>query len=278
MMIERLQASDGPATAKRRRRLEGDRLSKFARQQHIISQLTAAPTLRASELASALGVSGETIRRDLMELQDQKLINRTHGGASRPFALEAALTDRKAIMIGEREAIAIAVADLILPNEVLMLGAGATTFHVARRLASRAHDITVITHDFAIANALAANPSIRVLCCPGRYHATEGYVFGTQTIGYINSYEANRAIVGATGINSRGLNDADEEAGAIYGAMARRAAEAILVADHSKFDQRALTVFAHWTDIDRLVTDRQPEGALAATLRDAGTETIVAQS
>ena len=278
MMSERYPATDSTASDGRRRKPEGDRLSKFARQQHIVSQLTAAPMLRASELAAALGVSGETIRRDLMELQEQKLINRTHGGASRPFAHEAALTDRKAVMIAEREAIAGAVADLILPNEVLMIGAGATTFHVARRLAARVNDITVITHDFAIANALAANPSIRVLCCPGRYHATEGYVFGTQTIGYINSYEANRAIVGATAINSRGLNDADEEAGAIYGAMARRAAEAILVADHSKFDQRALTVFAQWTAIDRLVTDKQPEGALATALREAGTETIVAQS
>jgi len=121
------------------------------------------------------------------------------------------------------------------------------------------------------------NSSIRVLCCPGRYHPTEGYVFGTQTIASINSYEANRAIVSATGISARGINDADDEAGAIYGAMVRRAAEAIIVADHTKFDQRALTVFAHWTDIDRLVTDRQPEGAMAAALREAGTETIVAQ-
>jgi DeoR/GlpR family transcriptional regulator of sugar metabolism len=276
-MSERLQATDVAAVDKRPRRLDGDRVSKLARHKHIISQLTAAPTLRASELAVALGVSGETIRRDLMELQEQKLINRTYGGASRPFALEPALTDRKAIMIAEREAIADAVTDLVLPNEVLMLGAGATTFHVARRLASRAHDITVITHDFAIAAALAANPSIRVLCCPGRYHATEGYVFGAQTIASINGYETNRAIVGATGISARGTNDADDEAGAIYGAMVKRAAEAIVVADHSKFDQRALTVFAHWTEIDRLVTDKQPEGALATALREAGTETIVAQ-
>src|SRR5882757_5846433 len=147
-MSERLQATDVSAKP---RKSEGDRLSKLARHQHIISQLTAAPTLRASELAAVLGVSGETIRRDLMELQEQKLINRTYGGASRPFALEPTLTDRKAIMIAEREAIGAAIADLILPNEVLMLAAGATTFHVARRLASRARDITVITHDFAIA-------------------------------------------------------------------------------------------------------------------------------
>jgi len=277
MTSERLQATDASATDKRPRKSEGDRLSKLARHKHIIAQLTAAPTLRASELAAVLGVSGETIRRDLMELQEQKLINRTYGGASRPFALEPALTDRKAIMTAERKAIAAAIVDLILPNEVLMLGAGATTFHIARRLAERVQDITVITHDFAIAAAVAVNPSIRVLCCPGRYHPTEGYVFGTQTIASINSYEANRAIVGATGIGARGINDADDEAGAIYGAMVKRAAEAIVVADHTKFEQRALTVFAHWTDIDRLVTDQQPEGALATALRESGTEIIVAQ-
>ncbi len=277
MTSERLQTADASATDKRPRRLEGDRLSKLERHQHIISQLKAAPTLRASELAAVLGVSGETIRRDLMELSEQKLINRTYGGASRPFALEPTLVDRKAFMIAEREAMADAIAQLILPNDVLMLAAGATTFHVARRLAARAHDITVITHDYAVAAALSVNPSIRVLCCPGRYHPTEGYVFGTQTIASINSYEANRAIVSATGIGARGINDADDAAGAIYGAMVKRAAEAIIVADHTKFEQRALTVFAHWTDIDRLVTDRQPEGALANALREAGTEIIVAQ-
>src|ERR1700737_648798 len=234
MTSERLQATDASATDKRSRKPEGDRFSKVGRHQHIISQLTAAPTLRASELAAVLGVSGETIRRDLMELQEQKLINRTYGGASRPFALEPILTDRKAIMIAEREAIAAAIADLILPNEVLMLAAGATTFHVARRLASRVHDITVITHDFAIAAALAVNATIRVLCCPGRYHATEGYVFGTQTIASINGYEANRAIVGATGISARGINDADDEAGAIYGAMGKRAAKPIIGAEQRK--------------------------------------------
>jgi DeoR/GlpR family transcriptional regulator of sugar metabolism len=277
MNSERLPATDATAPQKRpSKRPEGDRFSKLGRHKHIISQLTAAPTLRASELAAALGVSGETIRRDLMELQEHGLINRTYGGASRPFALEPSLPDRKATMIAERKAIASVIADLILPNEVLMLGAGATTFHVARGLAVQAKDITVITHDFAIAAALATNPSIRVLCCPGRYHPSEGYVYGTQTIANINSYEANRAIVSATGIGGRGIYDADDEAGAIYGAMVRRAAEAIVVADHTKFEQRALTVFAAWTDIDRLVTDRQPEGALATALRDAGTEIIVA--
>src|SRR5258706_15138066 len=91
MTSERSQPTDTATTDKRPRKLEGDRFSKLARHKHIISQLTAAPTLRASELAAALGVSGETIRRDLMELQEQKLINPTYGGAPAPLVLATPL-------------------------------------------------------------------------------------------------------------------------------------------------------------------------------------------
>jgi DeoR/GlpR family transcriptional regulator of sugar metabolism len=255
---------------------ERDRLSKSLRHQRILAQLEAAPTLRASELAAALSVSGETIRRDLMELHKQGRVNRTYGGASRPFALEPARGDRRNKMIVEREAIATAVASMILPKEVLMFGGGSTTYHVARAVAAHCHDITVITHDFAIATALGVNPSIRVLFCGGRLIPDESFVVGSLTIASLNDYEANRAIVGASGIGARGVYITDEDVGAVYATMIQRAAEAIVVADHSKFDQPALAIFARWDAIDRLVTDRRPTGALVTALRESGTEAVVA--
>ena len=115
-----------------------------------------------------------------------------------------------------------------------------------------------------------------MLFCPGRYHPNEGYVYGAQTIASINSYEANRAIVGATGFSERGINDANDEAGAIYSAMVKRAAEAIVVADNSKFDQRALIVYAQWHEITKLVTDVRPTGRLEDAIESAGTEIIIA--
>src|SRR5450631_2185230 len=127
----RLAATPGPQTPER------DRPSKALRHQRILAQLEAAPTLRASELSAALSVSGETIRRDLMELQKQGRIDRTYGGATRPLALETARSDRRQAMIAEREAIAAVVSAMVLPGEVLMLGGGATTYHVARFLAAR---------------------------------------------------------------------------------------------------------------------------------------------
>jgi DeoR/GlpR family transcriptional regulator of sugar metabolism len=257
---------------------ERDRLSKTLRHRRILLQLEAAPTLRASELALALSVSGETIRRDLMELQKQGRINRTYGGASRPFASEPARSDRRRAMIVEREAIASVISAMILPKEVLMLGGGATTYHIARFLAAHNRDITVVTHDFASAAALGANPSIRVLFCAGRLHPDEGCLLGSQTIASLNGYEANRAIVSASGIAARGVYVTDEEAGAVFSTMIERAAEAIVVADHGKFDRMAFSICARWEAIDRLAADRAPTGALATALRESGTEVIVASA
>lgn len=252
------------------------RLTKSARQQWIMTQLAASPSLRAADLAMDLGVSNETIRRDLVELNSRGLLNRTYGGAARPFALEPAMTERMHLLVPERDAIAAAISALVREDEVLMIGAGSTTTHVARHLAANNANITVITHAFSIATALAANPTIRVLFCPGRYHGREGYVFGTQTIANLNSYEANYAIVGATGIGVRGVNDADDEAAAIYRAMALRAARAIVAVDHSKFDQPSLSLVASWDEVDRLVTDTAPPEPLARALERAGVELTIA--
>lgn len=258
--------------------ISGPRLSKAARQERIVAELSAAPTLRASELASALAVSNETIRRDLMELDEKGLINRTYGGAARPFAFEPPVRERLSLMRPERERIASAVCRLFQENEVIMMGAGATTYHIARRLAAVGRNLTVIVHDFMVAGALCHNPTIRTLFLPGRVHASEGYVFGAQTLASINTYQVNWAVVGSTGIGDFGICDADDEAAAIYRAMTQRAAESIVAADHSKFGQPSLVVYAGWSEIDRLVTDQPPPEPLAEAITQSGAKIEIADA
>lgn len=252
------------------------RLSKAERHERIVSELNASPTIRASELASALGVSHETIRRDLMELNDQGLINRTYGGAARPFAFEAPIHERLRFKINERQRIGGAVCKLFAENEVILLGAGATTNHVARCMAARCRNLTVITHDFGVAEALCHNPTIRTLFLAGRAHPGERYVFGQQTLLGIESFQANWAVVGASGVDRHGIYDADDEAAAIYRAMTMRGARSVLVADATKFNQPSLMPFANWQDIDVFVTDEAPESGLDQAITKSGVKLIVA--
>lgn len=253
------------------------RLSKRARHERIVRELMASSTLRVSELAAELGVSTETIRRDLLELDEKGLINRTYGGAVRPLGTEPSVSERHLLMVAEREALAAATVKFLKPNEVVAIGAGATTTHVARRMAAECRDITVITHSFSVATVLAANPTISVIMCPGRYNGREGMMTGSETIDFLQSYNANWAILGASGITAEGMSEAEPGAASVYKAMMQRAVETLVVADHTKFSQQALAIWGRWHDIKRLITDEPPPAPIARAMERARTELVIAR-
>src|SRR6266404_1395276 len=152
------------------------RLSKKDRQGRILAELRIS-AIRISDLAAELGVSTETIRRDLKELGESGSIDRTYGGAvARPFGFEPAWNERFNTMTEERARIATLAARLVRPGEVLAIDAGSTTLHFARCLAAELRDLTVVTNSFVVAMALAANRSIKVIACPGHYDSHEGSV------------------------------------------------------------------------------------------------------
>lgn len=251
-------------------------MSKAMRQARIVEELSRAPTMRVGELAEQLDVSVETIRRDLAELDARGLINRTYGGAVRPITVEPALAERQNLMIDERRRIAEAAAALVERDDILMIGGGATTLHFATRLATRGLPLTVITHAFSIAMALSAEPQVRILMLPGTYDGREGLIHGPDTIEALLRFRANKAFLGATGLTPEGPNDAMRGPGLVYGTMMARAAETVVLADHSKFDRLSLSVYGPWRPVVTLVTDRAPEGALGDAIGEAGTTVRVA--
>jgi DeoR/GlpR family transcriptional regulator of sugar metabolism len=250
--------------------------NKADRQARILTELRASPAMRVGELAALLGVSAETIRRDLAELDSRGLVNRTYGGALRPIAFEPGLAEREKLMVAERERIAAVAVKLVSPNDILMIGGGATTLHFARRLATEVDHLTVITHAFSIAQAIATNPLHKVLVLPGQFDGREGLIHGADTIDALQRFHASKAFLGASGLTAEGPNDAAVSAGLIYGAMMRRASETYILADHSKFDMPSLTVYGPWTERVTLVTDAEPTGAFAETMREAGAKVRVA--
>lgn len=252
-------------------------MGKAERQQRIVRDLGTAPSMRVHDLAERLAVSTETIRRDLAELEEQGLISRTYGGAIRPVTMEPALAERERLMVPERRRIAEAAVARVARDDILMIGGGATTLHFAHRLAARGGPLTVITHAPSIAMALAADPLIKVMMLPGLYDGREGLIHGPDTIDALNRFRANIAVLGATGLTPEGPNDAALGPGLTYGAMMRRSAETMVVADNRKFDCPSLTVYGPWRTSVTLVSDRAPAGALAAALEEAGSRVVVAE-
>ncbi len=245
---------------------------KEDRQQQILRELAETPTLRIGDMARTHGVSTETIRRDLDELTRRGVLNRTYGGAVRAMNSEPTVTERHQLFTEERERIARDAVHCMREGKIFMIGSGATTVHVARRMASELRDITVITHAFGVATVLSMNPTIRVIVAPGEYCATEGAMTGAQTLQFLSQFTADYTLLGASGIAADGPSEALIDSGTVYRAMIQRAAKSIVVADHSKFDLTYPYHYAGWSGISRLITDHPLPDHLATVL---GREKVV---
>jgi DeoR/GlpR family transcriptional regulator of sugar metabolism len=247
------------------------RASPEERRERILRDLKLHAAIRVSHLAKSLGVTTETIRRDLDALGDSGIISRTYGGAALPPGQrEAAVHERERTQVDERSRIGAHAAALITPGSVLMIDAGSTTLHFARHLASRVQGLTAITNCLGVATTLGVNSSIRVVLCPGDYLAREGGVFGAHTADFIRRFNADCAVIGASGIGPQGVTEALSQGVGVKQAMLDMAPRRILLVDSGKFDRSHLERVAALDAFTDIVADQAPKGALAKAIRGAG--------
>jgi DeoR/GlpR family transcriptional regulator of sugar metabolism len=244
---------------------------KAARQRLIIAELGLSSAVRTSALARRLGVSAETVRRDIEELTRRGLVSRTYGGAAgRQLGLQPEFQDRNTLAVEERDAIAYAAVKLVQPGDVLMIDSGSTTARFAHVLAQVAERITVITNCFAVANSLVQQNSVRVLFCPGDFSSRERGVFGSETCAFLQRFNADIAFIGASGLTVEGPTDVETQACWVKRTMIERAERSVLLLDGAKFNRRHLELVCPLEKLSDIVTDRSPHGALASRLVDCG--------
>jgi DeoR/GlpR family transcriptional regulator of sugar metabolism len=253
------------------------RLTKSERREQILAELQLAPHVRISELAERFGVSAETVRRDVDALSKEGLVSRAYGGASAaPMGVQPPFGERNQERIEERARIGRLAASLVKPGEVLMIDAGSTTTQLARALTVNGRGLTILTNSLSVAQTLGKNNSADIILCPGDFMANESAVFGSETEAFIARFHANRAFIGAGAIAPEGIMDVNRAASAVKRAMLRQAEKVYALIDHSKFNQRLLSLVVELRAIDVFICDEQPDGALARSLKEAKVEIRIA--
>lgn len=249
--------------------------NKLVRQKRILEALQANAAVRVGALAEALGVSGETIRRDLAELGSEGAVSRTYGGAvAKPILNEPNWRIRHGEFREERRQIALRARELILPGDILMLETGSTVMHLAELLANDGSDLTVITSSLEVALTLGRNAGIAIHLCPGILDSREASVTGAETETFLQRYNATTAFVGSTGITREGLQESHTGIAAVKRQMLNRAKKRVALLDHSKFGQASLVMACPLSAIDLLISDCPPPEDLAGALEEAGVEVV----
>jgi len=254
-----------------------DAPARDQRHRRILAALATDPTVRISTLAAEFGVSAETVRRDIEALSRQGAVRRTYGGASVIHAgVQPAVGQRERMAVAERARIGAAATALVAPGAVLMVDAGSTTAHFARALATRDPRGTVLTNSLAVAEALGAAPGMRALLCPGEFYPAERAVYGPEATSFLDRFNADIALIGASGLTAEGPSDVESRASWVKRAMLERATRRVLLVDAGKFGKAHLERICGLGALTDLVSDTPPPPDLAAALDRAGVRVTVA--
>lgn len=247
----------------------------IARQHAILDLAKEAGRVTVDDLAGRYDVTPQTIRKDLKELCDRRLLARVHGGAVLASTVENVGYDaRRQIAAEEKRAIGRAAAALV-PNEAsLFINIGTTTEAVAQALLQHG-GLMVITNNINVANLMRAYPQIEVVIAGGVVRRADGGIVGEAAVDFIRQFKVDFAIVGTSAIDDDGsLLDYDFREVKVAQAIMANARRVILVADQTKFDRTAPVRIGSVAQTDVFVTDRCPSARVRALCASEGVELI----
>lgn len=247
-----------------------------SRHRAILRRLDEAEAASVEELASTLGVSRETIRRDLKHLAAGGRLAVVHGGALRRDASEAPLAERRAANRAGKEAIAEIAASLVEDGVTLLLDSGTSTEAVAEVLA-RSGRARLIVHTTSLANAriLARLPGARLFLIGGEFDRDDDATAGPDACRAIARLSADLAFVGVGGVSEDGiLTDYTRAAAAIRAAFLGAASRAYFLADRSKFGRSLPSRVPNQEAAIGLLVDAAPPAPLGKALARKGLRLI----
>ena len=239
------------------------------RQQQILVLARQVGSVTVDDLALRFEVTPQTIRKDLNELCDARLLARTHGGAMLSSGVQnLAYEARRQIAASEKILIGRHAAGLIPNNCSLFINIGTTTEEVARALVHH-EGLLVITNNIHVATTLMPWPKIDVIMAGGMLRKTDGGIVGESAVDFISQFKVDYAVIGASAIDEDGaMLDFDYHEVRVAKAIMQNARHVMLVSDAMKFTRTAPVRIAHLSDVDFFVTDRLPPESVVALCKD----------
>ena len=247
------------------------------RHDAIIELVLAAGSMRIEDLADQFEVSTMTIHRDLDMLAARGIVRKSRGfvTAVASSLFEANPEYRQRQQTAEKEAVARTAFAFVEPGQALILDDSTTDLHLAKLLPQR-QPLTVITNFQRAIRALVGQPGIAVISLGGQHHQWCDAFMGTVTVNSLRSLRADALFMSTPSIIDDVCFHQHHDAALIKRAMFDSAEKRYLLADHSKFTQRALHANIALEEFDAVIVDAQTPKVHLKRLREKGVKVIVA--
>lgn len=243
------------------------------RRTRIMQELSRRSTVSIRDLTEKLGVTRETVRKDIEHLSGEGRLNQVRGGAVRVMDWEPPLADRLQANTPGKTIIADYLVRHIPDGSSVIVDSGSTTLMVSKRLAETHSGLTIYTNDLSI--ALTFGPTAKeVVLLGGRMDPRENAVFGIEAIEHLQKYRADFAVIGVAGISAESLvTDFSRETAVLREKMMSVSAKSFILADSSKFGMVGRTTINVGKNTS-ILSDQAPEPEVRLALQMAGIRLI----
>jgi DeoR family glycerol-3-phosphate regulon repressor len=244
------------------------------RQAEIVAIVGEQGYTTLESLANRFAVSMQSVRRDIIQLDQMRLIQRFHGGAGPSDSTVRLGYQEKRLRSAEAKVkIAKKAAEFVSHGATVFLDVGTTVEALAQQLRGQQSGLRVFTTSLATGMILAGEQDLELYVIGGACRGADGSLAGAATIATISSIRFDFAFIGYSGFDDDGtLMDYDLDKIAVKQAAIRRSNSSIAIGDQSKFQQHAVAQIAPPSSFSTLVTDGPPANHLAELFSTSGLE------
>lgn len=233
------------------------------RRNKIAQLIASRENIKVGELAKVFKVSTETIRKDLIYLDKQGVIKKSHGGAiinenTLRISVEKPLSIKELENTENKKAIANYALSLIPDNASFFLDSGTTNYFLAKLLAHK-KNMNIFTNSVPVVNILAESDN-NIYVLGGKLKEQSHCIVGNWTLQILENIQPELAFLGSDAFkNTSGPCTASFEESGIKSKIVEKADKVIILADSSKFNNSGLFTFCDWSQIDLLITDKNAD-------------------
>ncbi|MEQ8471974.1 MAG: transcriptional repressor AgaR [Marinoscillum sp.] len=255
------------------------RTTTVSRRNDILDLINQNGQIYVDELSEKFGVSEVTIRNDLDQLEQKKLLIRARGGAMRiegRVGIDYHLSEKDKINYAEKIKIGKAAAGLVNQSEIILIDSGTTTAELAKNL-DEIKDLTVITNALNIASILLKKENISLTIPGGYLRKNSQSLVGPMAERGLKNFYVDKAFLGVDGFDTKsGLYTPNIEEAHLNELMIEIANEVILLTDSSKFKKKSFAFICTVDKVDMVVTDDKISENDHKRLEEAGVKVIIA--
>ncbi len=262
-------------------RYEGEVMLAAERRNAIKGLILKNGSAKVDNLAAQFGVSEETIRRDLARLEREGVVEKNYGGATALDEVQKMMQDftpvqqRRLLNVREKRCIAREAASMVAPGMTIFIDGGSTTWSTIPFLTGLDR-LTVITNSLEAARDCAQVGPWTIVVLGGQVITKSMSMVGPDVESQLSDLSIDVAFMGATGVSARGSC----ASGNLFEAnvkkrVVQRADRAVLLVDSSKMGVVEPFAFAHFSDMDTVITAPRVDEAIRQTILDAGTRLVV---